>query len=84
MEDLIMEKMYECRCKIRAGYEVAKISQKKYWTLFRIVGNNWDNLIKQSRETKISIADLIFYKYKTSYAVGADIANSIALSKAIG
>ena len=52
-----MEKMYECKGKIRAGYEVAKISQKKYWTLFRIVGNNWDNLIKQSRENRRQIAD---------------------------
>ena len=79
-----MGKMYECKGKTRAGYEVAKISQKKYWTLFRIIGNNWDNLTKQSCETKISMADLISYKYKTSYAVAADIANSIALSKAIG
>ena len=79
-----MEKMYECRGKIPAGYEVAKISQKKYWMLFRIVGNNWDDLTKQSYKTKISMADLISYKYKISYAVAADIANSIALSKAIG
>lgn len=79
-----MKKMYECRGKIGAGYEAAKISQKKYWALFRIVSNNWDDLTKQSYKTKISIADLISYKYKTSYAVAADIANSIALGKAIG
>ena len=79
-----MKKMYECRGKIGAGYEIAKISQKKYWALFRIVFNNWDDLTKQSYKTKISVADLISYKYKTSYAVAADIANSIALSKAIG
>ena len=79
-----MEKMYQFRDQIGAGYEVAKISQEKYWRLFRIVGNNWDNLTKQSCESKISMADLISYKYKTSYAVAADIANSIALSKAIG
>lgn len=75
---------YTCKGKTKSGYEVAKVSQEKYWTLFRIVNNSWDDLTKQSCEMGISVADLISYKYKTSYAVGVDIANSIALSKAIG
>lgn len=61
-----------------------RINDEKYWKIFHNVSDNWDSLVKQSIKTKVSMADIISNKYKTSYAVGADIAGSIALSKAIG
>ncbi len=61
-----------------------KINDEKYWKIFRKVSNSWDNLIEESIRTKVSMADIIAYKYKTTYVVAADIAGSIALSKAIG
>lgn len=68
----------------RTHSEVAKISNEKYWRIFRKVCKEWNNLTKLSCEIKLSVADIIADKYNTCYAVGADIANSIALSKAIG
>ena len=60
------------------------IVDEKYWKVFREVSKDWDNLVKQSNKTKVSIADIIAHKYNISYVAGADIAGSIALSNAIG
>lgn len=60
------------------------ISEKKYWIVFHKVCKDWDKLLKKSYETKISVADIIMSKYNITYKVAADIANSIALSIAIG
>lgn len=68
----------------RTRRETAEIVDSKYWRIFRKVCKEWNNLTKLSCETKLSAADIIADKYNTRYAVGADIANSIALSKGIG
>lgn len=68
----------------RTHREIAEIVDSKYWRIFRKVRKEWNNLTKLSCETKLSVADIIADKYNTCYAVGADIANSIALSTAIG
>lgn len=73
-----------CKGRISGGYEVAEISDTRYWDIYHRAYKNWDTLIKLAQNTKISVADIIADKYKTCYAVGADIANSIALIKTIG
>lgn len=60
-----------------------EVNDKKYCEVFSKVSKDWNNLVKQSIETKVSTADIISYKYKISYAVAADIASSIALSISI-
>lgn len=74
----------ECKGRIPAGYEVAVIPDEKYWNIYRRAWTEWEENIARAKMDNLSVADVIADNYKTSYAVGADIANSIALSKAIG
>lgn len=76
--------MYKCKGRIDAGYEVATIPDEKYWDIYHKVWEHWNELTSMARTTGISVADIIADKYNTCYAVGADIANSISLSKTIG
>lgn len=75
--------MYKRKGKINAEYEIAEIPKGKYWRIFHKAYKDWDSLVELSYKTKSSVADIIVDKYNTCYAVGADIANSIALSKAV-
>ena len=73
----------ECKGRIPAGYEVATISDEKYWGIYHKVWEHWSDLTALARKTGLSVADVIAREYRTSYAVGADIANSVSLSKRI-
>ena len=64
-------------------YEVLGINEEKYWSVYFSVYNNWNKLVKESCELKVSIADIISSNYKVTSAVGVDISNAIAILKAI-
>jgi hypothetical protein len=68
----------------RTHKEIAEINEEKYWKIYHKVWYNWDQIIARSKVDNISVADVIARDYDTCYAVGADIAASIALRKVIG
>lgn len=72
-----------CKGKIPAGYEVAEIQDSKYWDIYHRAYAEWEENVARAKVDNIPVADVIARDYKTSYAVGADIANSISLSKTI-
>lgn len=60
------------------------IYKKQYDKAFSWACKNWGNMLLDAQgKHAISIADQIAQACRVSYAVGADIANSISISKGI-
>lgn len=60
------------------------IHKKEYDKAFAWASKNWYNMLPKAQgKNAVSIADQIAQACKVSYAVGANIANSISISRGI-
>lgn len=63
---------------------IFNIYKKEYDKAFNWANKNWYNMLPKAQgKNAISIADQIAQACRVSYKVGADIANSISLSRGL-